>query len=226
MTGFMRRRIGSSEKEFTTLLIDGDVKFQESFKLISDNRIPIILGLGLMVLFALQPLALKNFQTFCVSLISIGYVVIAYPFWFVAFMVFFWVYLCSIRGLFDLGKNRIRLKSFREDKMLGVKPFGSLSLNFSYAYFFSLILILLFAVTISPNTPTVPYLSLITVLILIGIIFFILPLYTIHIKMVQYKKQEQDSFQIEVGKVINKSSDIKDITKNDAIYEIKDALSN
>ena len=144
----------------------------------------------------------------------------------VAFMIFIWTYFTSIKGLFDLGRNRIRLKSFRENKMLGVRPFGTLSLSFSYTYFFSLALIILAALTLSPNTPTLLYLSFITVLIILGIIFFIIPLYTIHIKMIQYKKQEQESFQAEIGKVIGISSKIKDRQNNDAIFEIRDALSN
>ena len=225
MTQFIRRKIEASEASFSSLLVGGDEKFHESFTLVSNIKIPIVLGIAMMILFSLQPIVMRNFQSFCFSPSCIVYVVIAYPFWFVAFMTFLWTYCTSIKGLFDLGRKRIRLLSFREDKMLGLKPFGSLSLNISYTYFISLALILLATIALVPNTPTLSYAAFLGILILIGIFFFVLPLYAIHQKMIEYKKMEQSSFQRVVGNVIGKPTNTVDQGK-DEIFAIKDALSN
>src|SRR5207244_5959190 len=48
---------------------------------------------------------------------------------------FLWVYLTSLRGLHQLGREGLRLMPSREDPTLGLRRLGSISLSLAFAYF-------------------------------------------------------------------------------------------
>lgn len=104
---------------------------------------------------------------------------------------FLWVYFYSLKGLFSLGRGSVQLKHFLEDRMLGARAFGSLSLNLAKAYF---VTIGFFSIgyVLSPNNLSLSFLwklPLPLALSALGIATFFLPLTGIRRRMIERKKQ-------------------------------------
>jgi uncharacterized membrane protein YqjE len=115
---------------------------------------------------------------------------------------FIWVYFGSIRGLYELGNKSLKLKSFREDKTLGTRPIGLLSLSFASIYIIGIGLAVLLVIIILPRTTVPLFTGLIATLILIGITFFFLPLYTVHKRMLEAKHREQENVREQLSRVV------------------------
>lgn len=95
-------------------------------------------------------------------------------------------------GLYQLGGKSLKFKSFRENSKLGTRPIGSLCLSLSGAYFVGVILLILFSATSPNELYKIPYLKVIyAVLILVGLIMFFLPLYRVHLRMVEEKTRQE-----------------------------------
>jgi hypothetical protein len=124
--------------------------------------------------------------------LSLVYLFIAYPIWFIIICTFIWVYFSSIRGLYELGRGQLRLKSYEEDRMLGVRPIGSLSLSFALSYFGAIGLLALIPLILAPNASP-SFLVVLIVLTIWGIFVFFLPLQAIHAKMSDSIRVEQRS---------------------------------
>jgi ABC-type multidrug transport system fused ATPase/permease subunit len=114
---------------------------------------------------------------------------------------FIWIYFGSIRGLYELGKKPLKLKSFHEDKTLGTRPVGLLSLSFASLYIIGIGLAVLLVLILSPQTSFPFFTGLLAILILLGIIFFFFPLYSVHQRMVEVKTREQESVRKQLSKV-------------------------
>ncbi|HZY46493.1 MAG TPA: hypothetical protein VFE96_01735 [Candidatus Bathyarchaeia archaeon] len=104
-----------------------------------------------------------------------------------AFSTYFWEFAIASWGLHKLGGSSLRLGSFLEDRMMGVRPMGSLALSLAIAYFGGVLFAALLFSTISPPTlasqwPFIAFLVL-------GIAFFLLPLNSIHVKMQAEKRR-------------------------------------
>jgi ABC-type bacteriocin/lantibiotic exporter with double-glycine peptidase domain len=122
-------------------------------------------------------------------------------FWLMVAGTFIWVYFGSIRGLLELGKESLKLKSFREDKTLGARPIGVLSFSFASIYVIGMGLVVFMVIIIIPQSSTFLFSSLLAFLILIGIAFFFLPLYTVHKRMQEAKQLEQETLRQQYIKV-------------------------
>lgn len=215
----------NAEIQLSSLLPEGEYTYDKIFGLVTRSKPPIFLGLTFMVLFSLQFVfeIPANFKVFCDHPVNLIFLGVAYPFWFVTFTTFVWMYFCSIRGLHELGK-KLLLRSFHEDKMLGVRPIGSLSLALTSTYFTGLCILALLPTVLSPDTPTLGYVFVLSSFILLGVVFFFLPLYTIHKKMLEVKVKQQELLRSELYKAVKSTSDSK-IEDHESMSDIKDALS-
>ncbi len=102
---------------------------------------------------------------------------------------FFWVFGYSMYAIYRIGKLPIKLKPYTQDKTLGTRPFAAISLRFSLIYlaiatFLSTVIIFGGALPLSVSflVPLVFYPP--------GFLFFLLPLFSIHRKLVDAKSQE------------------------------------
>jgi hypothetical protein len=103
--------------------------------------------------------------------------------------------------------------------MLGVRPIGSLSLYLTIIYFVGISVLILLPGTFSAVGGQV-YVIYLAALILVGSVFFILPLYTTHLKMVEAKLREQQQLRSEM--LLKTRSGINDISDNNR--EIREAI--
>jgi hypothetical protein len=221
MIRFMRLRLVAVEPQLLSLLPEGEETFYKVFSRVSSTRPPVVIGAIIMVLFSLQaaPEVPQNFIVFGIAPINLVFLALSYPLWFVIFSTFAWVFFGSIRGLHELGKN-LKLKSFHEDKMLGVRPIGSLSLSFAFTYFIGLGILALIPFVLLPNPSSPGYMWLLSLLILLGVIFFFLPLNTIHKKMLEVKNREQDALLRQLSKSIQSlNGSKKEVSELSEIWE-------
>lgn len=121
------------------------------------------------------------------GLISFGLITISFPFVYLAYGTFIWVYSSSVKCLNDFGKQPLRFAEFHEDAHLGMKPVGSLSLSLALVYFAGLGLVFFSFLSIPP-----PLEFAVAVMILGGIVLFFLPLHTLHRKMRSAKQMERE----------------------------------
>lgn len=122
--------------------------------------------------------------------ISLALLVISFPFVYLVYGTFIWTYVSSIKCLYDLSRQPLKLPEFYEDDHLGMKSFGSLSLALALVYFLGLGLIFFSFLSVPP-----PLELAVVIMILAGVIMFFLPLITIHHKMLEKKRDEREKLK-------------------------------
>jgi hypothetical protein len=204
MIRFLRMRLCDAKTELLPLLPESEKTFQDNFNPVSNLRPPIMIGAILIILAQLQtyPELPENYALFIESYqANLIFVYVWLLFWLMVVGTFIWVYFGSIRGLYQLGTTSLKLKPYHEDKTLGTRPIGLLSLSFATIYIIGIGLALFLVLILLPNTTFPFFTSLLTVLMFIGIIFFFLPLYSVHKRMVEAKNLEQESVRRQLSKV-------------------------
>jgi hypothetical protein len=110
--------------------------------------------------------------------------------------------------------------------MLGLRPIGSLSLSFAFTYFLGLgILALLPIVIRSGSNASLSYIGLLLVLTLLGVVIFFFPLNTIHKKMTEVKKLEQEVLRKKMSKAIQDESKSRTDDSQLSISDTNEMLS-
>lgn len=129
--------------------------------------------------------------------ISRVFLVISFPFMYLVYGTFIWTYISSIKCLYDLSRQPLKLAEFYEDDHLGMRSFGSLSLSLALVYFLGLGLIFFSFLSVPP-----PLEVAVIIMILVGVILFFLPLITIHQKMVDKKRDERKKLKNHLTNVL------------------------
>jgi MFS family permease len=206
---FMRLRLLAVKPELLPILPEDEETFHQVFSPICHLRPPLIIGTILVLLAQLQiyPELPTNYVRFAESYIAnLVYIFIWVLFWLMVVGTFLWVYFGSIRGLYQLGTKALQLKSFHEDKTLGTRPIGALSLTFASLYIIGIGLAILLVLILLPQISIPFFTGLLATLILIGIVFFFLPLYSVHKRMLEAKRFEQETVRQQISKVFEKST--------------------
>jgi hypothetical protein len=125
--------------------------------------------------------------------------VFAYFFLILAF--FLWTYGSSMLAIYRAGRLPFRLKPFTEDRTLGLRPFGTVSLRLASVYsIFPIIVTILQLLTINVEVPGGVTVGLgsfrasdavfLGGLIFVGVVLFLLPLVGIHRRLQEARSQE------------------------------------
>src|SRR5262249_27535315 len=127
---------------------------------------------------------------------------------------FLLVYGYSMVVVYRAGKLPLRLRPFTEDRMLGLKPFGAVSLRLASVY---AVIPIVFAVLATVNATSSPngvaiILStwrpgdfvLVASLVVIGVGLFFLPLLSIHRQLVDAKHRELEWINPQYSDVIKR----------------------
>ncbi len=119
-----------------------------------------------------------------------------------------WLYCGSLWGLYRFGKQNLRLKSYREDPMLGTKKLGSVSFSFSSAYFLGLTLFGA-QMILGARAGQIAIVNVIAILILVpaGIALFVAPLASTHNRMAEVKRAEIASTGKLLSELFNRVSE-------------------
>ncbi len=101
-----------------------------------------------------------------------------------------WAYFASLRAIHRLGAAPLNFRPHYEDPFLGLKPVGSLVLSLAVSHFGFVVVLLVLGST-SP-APGATFYSILSMLILLGLLMFFLPLRRLHKVMVEQKGVESD----------------------------------
>ena len=127
--------------------------------------------------------------------------VLVFAYFFLILAFFLWTYGSSMVAIYRAGKLPFQLKPFTEDRTLGLKPFGTVSMRLVSVYgIFPIIVTFLQLITINVEIPggvTVGLgsfrasdLIILSGLILVGVVLFLLPLVGIHRRLQDARRQE------------------------------------
>lgn len=186
---YLRLRLAKAEPALISVSPDGEATVHSVFRLVSSTpfqgaiaavflviyltSIPDLMGVG-----GFTPLSgsVYIFRSFLRSLV---------------FGSVFGLYGGTLWGLYRFGKMRLRLKSFKEDRLLGVRELGSLSFTFTSVYYAGLALFTAQAV-LGGATQGVAVVNLLFMMCLppLGAVLFMAPLVTTHHRMVEAKEAE------------------------------------
>ncbi len=110
----------------------------------------------------------------------------------------------TLWGLYRFGKEKLRLKSFSQDRWLGVKELGSLSFTFTSFYFIGLTLFIIQAV-LSGKTGASSMVNLFFMMLLppLGVVLFLAPLVSTHRRMAEVKADEVNRLRARSEVVLN-----------------------
>ena len=208
MIRYMRLKLVAAEPELLPVSPEGEETFHRVFGRVSRPWPPIILASMLFFFNAVLPYQiLGSGQSQPIELVApfaFLFSFVTFPLVFAVFATFIWVYFSSIWGLHKLGKAHLKLKSFNEDPMLGVRPIGSISLSLALAYFTGLGGLGLL-ISLGP-TIELPSIVLLSLLIPLGAAMFFLPLNSIHQRMLEGKQREQSSIRSRFSQLVNASN--------------------
>ncbi len=134
---------------------------------------------------------------------------------------FIWAYGHSMLGVYRLGKLPLRLKSYAEDKGLGLRPFGLASLQLTSAYIvFPVGFILLSLIS---GSVAIGDIILLAVMLFVGLALFFLPLISIHGKLQEAKRSELAWIAPRYARIVQQ---LKNESSQDGRVTGTDALAN
>ncbi len=195
----MRMRLVAAKAELVGLCPDGERAYRHAFRLTS-SAWPVLLALSLEA-FSGVGLALSESGEreglFLLPLEGLRFLLT------LGILSFVWVYATGLLGLYELGKQPLRLKSYREDSLLGTRLIGQLSLRFALSYYVVLLIVLV-ANSFAGDLSTA---LTVAVFAIIGIPMFFLPLSSIHRKMAEVKLRELSTVRARFARVMRNLGD-------------------
>jgi ABC-type multidrug transport system fused ATPase/permease subunit len=193
-TRYMRVKIVDAIPKLESVTVNGKTGLTKLFDPVS-NLWPALALAG--VFGALSLVSLPGQTSHAVGYVSAIIKVVGFCFIMLSYGTFVWMYASSIRSLYRLGKERLRFVSYYEDVHMGMKSLGSLSLCFAWVYFVGITLTFF---SVNP----LPLLILLAVLALIvlGIILFFSPVYTVHQKMVHEKHAAEKALRNRLSRIM------------------------
>jgi len=118
---------------------------------------------------------------------------------------FLWIFLSSMTAIYKLGRLPLRLNVFTDDRTLGLKPFATTSLHLITIYVVAILLT--FPIYLFPNFAV--ELSL-TIFLLPGLFFFVVPLFGLHKKMQGVRREKSVTVGIRHTRVMNEVEATRD----------------
>ena len=193
-TRYMRVKIVDTIPKLEPLTQNRRAALMKLFDTIS-RLLPALVLAG--IFGAVSLISLPGQTSHAVGYVSAVIKVVGFCFIMLSYGTFVWMYARSIRGLYRLGKERLLFASYYEDPLIGMKSLGSLSLSFAWVYFVGITLTFF-----SVNPLPLPILLVVLALIVLGIILFFYPTYTVHQKMVQEKHAAEKALRHRVSRIM------------------------
>ncbi len=203
---YMRKKLLRAEAPISALLSNGEEDFHKLFGRLSALKPQLIVWISLLIsIFAViaivaggfplpQSIELVLFLTFA-NIILLGFASLV------------WSYFISLWGIHKMGGASLKLRPYYKDRLLGLKPVGSLALSLVMAYFaFIGIWFIQTTIGLSTPLPLVAY-AIFSALILPGLLMFILPLRKFHQRMLQQKKLERDRLEERLDQIYQNPSE-------------------
>ncbi|MGD0638123.1 MAG: hypothetical protein ABSA72_08815 [Nitrososphaerales archaeon] len=178
---YLRRRIHSAQPKLSALAADGAAAYARAFRVMGSTAGIAFFGLVFFIVY-FPPRAQVAPDT--ASLLGMFVVT------FIATLVYataFWTYLSGLWGVYRFGRERLILRPFYEDRLLGLRPLGHVVTTFA--------LIFSVAITVTLGGEFVvgaaDSIAINLGIVALGVAMLFLPLRGIHSMMVRVKHEEQ-----------------------------------
>ena len=206
---YMRSKIELTLHDFEPLTQESKKNLQKIFSPVCKLYPAIILA---VLVFAASLASFPDQTQHASGSLSLIQVIISFPFVYLTYGTFVWVYASSVKSLHELGKQPVLpLSKFYEDPHLRMKPLGNLSLSLALVYFMGLGLVFFSFISIP-----VPLEFAVGVLILSGVALFFLPLNVMHQKMQAEKRKESEKLKIHYRQLAGSSDPLQSIYLTDS----------
>ncbi len=183
----MRHKIAQKSPELNQMSAKGALTADAEFRRMTRPLPALVLSVFIAALSIISfPAQIEHIVGYLSLIVkAVGFVVSMF-----AYGTFVWIYTSSISTLYRLGRNPLNFASYYEDRHLGMKALGSVSLSLVWVYFLG-IGIVFFSFSPLP----VPLLLVLGGLILLGVVLFFLPLREVHLKMVKEKENAEKTLR-------------------------------
>ncbi len=178
----MRMWLLSAKDELVGLCPDGEPAYRHAF-LFTSAMWPVLISVGLELISGVGLVFSESGSREGLFLIPLEILRFLLT---LGILNFVWIYATGLLGLYALGKQPLRLKSYRQDSLLGTRLIGQLSLRFAFSYF-TVLLIVLIGNSFAGDLSTA---LTVGVFAAIGLPMFFLPLMSIRRKMAEVKGRE------------------------------------
>ena len=212
VTRYLRLNVQGAEETLSLLSPRGVAEYRDAFGQVSSLPGALVVTILLALLYIPPRISIPLTPVVAYSAIAAFFDVLI-------FGTALWVYVSLLRGVFRFGRAELDLKKYYEDKMLGLRPLGSLAITSGLAF-------LLFVIVALPGAilATDPgNLSVLLTVFSLGTIMLFLSLDEVHRTMVAQKMREETSIHHQFNKILRGSDgDTSQIEKS--ISEIKEML--
>lgn len=193
---FIKRRILGYESGLVKLSPEGSEGMSKYFSGIYSIR-PVLILTAIITLISIPYLLLQ--AGLVQGPFSVVYQIYSNLIVSVIFSEFIWVYFRALWGLYKLGKEPLVLTSDESDLMLGLRPIGSTSFSLFLAYM-SVIGLSSSGIMLTP-TPDPTSLAALVVLAVLSGVMFVLPLNSIHRRMLDTKRRKEGELYAEFARL-------------------------
>ncbi len=187
----MRTKLLQTEDSVSSVLADGEEGFHRLFGGISATK-PQVTILVLIVAFFDVPSVLASGSALASRALAIVNNTVFNGIVGLAVSSVVWTYYSSLWGIHKMGKSSLRLRPYYKDRLLGLRPIGSLALTLVIAYFVIMALLLGLFFGSAPDFSGYGFISALTIL---GLLMFFVPLRRLHQVMLEQKKLERDGLE-------------------------------
>ena len=211
---YVRLKVLAAESSVSPIVSGGDTRYRSLFGRVTSTRSIAILAVVLEVIAFLSTLQ-GRVVSINTALDLITQVLII-----TTFSTLLWEYAAASWGLHMLGESQLRLKSFLEDRFMGARPVGNLSLSLTIAYLGGLLFFFLDTLTFLDLRTTLALFSFFAfyiILLALGIIMFFLPLNSLHKRMQTEKSAHQKEQGLKLSRLLCSNAS----TSNDGLATIE-----
>ncbi len=212
---FMRGRLLLAEESIRDLLPRGEEDFHKLFRKVSDLRIQLIL---LALIAVGQFLLTRGVASSSASGITVAFDAISDTLFGLVLASIIPLYIFILWGIHRMGSVDLRFQPYYKDRLLGLKPVGSLALAL-FAGYFTFISVGLIIPTILAGQLNLGVAVANMILALLGVLLFFLPLVRLHGLMVQQKRLEKQKLDVGLAQVFGSSG--KADSPNELAYMFK-----
>lgn len=193
---FMRQNLIRAERSISPLLPKGEEQFHEEFGSVSRLGPQALIWGSLTMVLAASDADVFQGPRIANPVFSFTYT----AFTCLALSSMIWAYLTTLRGIHKIGTSQLELRRYYKDRLLGLKPIGSLSLNLAAVYFGAIGLSM--AISFIAGSILNPVVVVFFIgFIVFGLLMFFLPLQRIHWVMLNQKLREKQNLENEMEQV-------------------------
>ena len=192
---YVRRKMESLETHALSM-VENPKAAGDKIRLLSSLKPVLILAVGISSIFVLPYFLVPELELVASSVVVlvIGLTLLLLPYLLVVwvFTTALWTLGYSLLGVYRIGKLPMILRPFTLDRTLGLKPFASTCLHLTAVYYL-LLLPLLISDLILLNVDPLPQTFVLIRdmgLVLLGLLLFLLPLSSLHEKLVRTKREK------------------------------------